>query len=165
MNARDAIFTVYGTADRIVEKYLDGLSDADLLTRPVEGMNHIAWQLGHLIVSERTLLDSVKPGASPPLPEGFEEAHGRDPGSTGADDPSRFSTKARYLELLKIQREATRAVVNAMSPEDLDAPSIERLQPRLPTVGAVLLMIGTHYVMHSGQWVAVRRKLGLPVAI
>lgn len=165
MNAKDAIFNIYGFADRIVEKYLEGLSDADLLVRPVEGMNHMAWQLGHLIVAERTLLDSVKPGASPPLPAGFEEAHGREPGSTGSDDPNRFSTKAHYLELLKIQREATKAVVAEMSPEELDTPSIEKLRSRVPTFGAVLLLIGSHYVMHSGQWVAVRRKLGLPVAI
>ena len=52
-----------------------------------------------------------------------------------------------------------------MSPEELDTPSIEKLRSRVPTFGAVLLLIGSHYVMHSGQWVAVRRKLGLPVAI
>ena len=165
MNAKDAILNLYGFADRIVEKYLEGLSDADLLVRPVEGMNHMAWQLGHLIVSEHSLLNSVKPGASPLLPEGFEEAHGREPDSTGSNDSQRFSTKAHYLELLKVQREATKAVVAGMSSEDLDTPSIEKFRSRLPTFGAVLLLIGSHYIMHSGQWVAVRRKLGLPVAI
>jgi len=165
MNAKDAILAVYAAADRIVASYLDGLSDADLMIRAVPGMNHIAWQLGHLIVSERMLLEMVKPGASPALPEGFEAAHGREADSTGSDDPSRFCAKARYLELLKIQREATKSVLAAISDSELDAPAPERVRQRMATNGNVLLMIGTHYIMHAGQWVPVRRKLGLPVAI
>ncbi len=165
MNAKDTIFAVYATADRIIEKYLEGLTEADLMIRAVPGLNHIAWQLGHLIVSERTLLEAVKPGSSPALPAGFEEAHGREEDATGSDDPARFSTKARYLELLNIQREATKAAVLAMKDEELDAPGPEKFRQRMPTNGSVLLLIGTHYIMHTGQWVAVRRKLGLPVAI
>ena len=36
----------------VVNMYLDDLTDAELLVRPAENMNHIAWQLGHLIQSE-----------------------------------------------------------------------------------------------------------------
>ncbi len=34
-----------------------------------------------------------------------------------------------------------------------------------PTLGAVLLLAGSHVLMHSGQFVSVRRKLGKPIAI
>ena len=37
----------------VINNSLGDLSDADLLVRPVEGANHIAWQIGHLIVAER----------------------------------------------------------------------------------------------------------------
>ena len=87
MNAKDAIVQVLATADRVVNAYLADLSDADLLVRPIPGQNHIAWQLGHLISSERSFIEAMKPGFCPPLPEGFEAAHGRDEASVASDDP------------------------------------------------------------------------------
>jgi hypothetical protein len=165
VNAKDVILATYDSSDRVLTTYLSDLSDADLMVRPAEGSNHLAWQLGHLILSERFLLDTVKPGASPPPPAGFDEAHGRDAASTGSDDPGRFQTKQRYLDLLKAQREATKAVLAGLSDADLDAPSAERLRPMFPTVGGVMLLIGTHVFMHSGQFATVRRKLNKPVLI
>jgi hypothetical protein len=32
-----------------------------------------------------------------------------------------------------------------------------------PTVGAALTMLGAHPMMHAGQFVTVRRKLGKPI--
>jgi hypothetical protein len=165
MNAKDAILSVYNSSATILEKYLGDLSDADLLVRPGPGQNHIAWQLGHLIVSERYMLESIKPGSSPELPAGFAEAHGRDEASTASDDPARFATKAAYLDLMKAQREASKTVLDVLSESDLDAPSSEPLRNRFPTVGSVMLLIGTHGIMHSGQFVTVRRKLNKPVVI
>ena len=40
------------------------LSDADLLVRPAPSANHIAWQLGHLIASERNLVEAAAPGST-----------------------------------------------------------------------------------------------------
>ena len=77
--------------------YLGDLDDADLLVRPVEGMNHIAWQLGHLISSERGMVEAIRPGSCPPLPEGFEANHDRE--DTTSDDPARFLSKDDYLDL------------------------------------------------------------------
>ncbi len=165
MNAKDAILGTYAMGERVMSRYLDDLSDADLLIRPVSGQNHIAWQLGHLILSERATIESVKPGSSPELPAGFEEAHGRDVASTTSDDPSRFLGKDKYLTLIQAQREATRSVLNSLSDAELDAPSPERFQPRAPKNGDVLLLVGTHALMHVGQFVGVRRKLNKPVAI
>ena len=36
--------------------YVQDLADADLLLRPVPGINHIAWQLGHLITGSKKML-------------------------------------------------------------------------------------------------------------
>lgn len=165
MQTKDAILATYGMAEMVMDRYLDGLSDADLLVRPVEGQNHIAWQLGHLLVSERGMLDGVKPGSSPPLPAGFEEAHGRDDTATGSDDSGRFLTKEKYLALIKAQREATKAVIQGISEAELDAPSPEKLRQMTPNAGGVLNLLGNHIMMHVGQFVSVRRKLKKPVAI
>jgi DinB superfamily len=165
MNAKDAIVQVLSSAERVVNAYLSELSDTDLLIRPVPGQNHIAWQLGHLIASERSMVESMKPGSCPPLPAEFLAAHGRDEAAVASDDASKFLSKQAYLDLWKTQRAATLAYVDSLSESDLDAPSPERMRARIPTVGGVLLLAGTHVIMHSGQFVSVRRKLGKPIAI
>lgn len=163
MNVKDAINYTLGVSERFVNSYLDDLTDADLLVQPVDGMNTIAWQLGHLISSERGMVEAVKPGSSPALPEGFEQNHSKE--AAKSVDQSRFLSKDEYLRLMKSQREATRAVLNGLSEADLDAPAPERMQKMCPSVGTVLTLTGNHVLLHVGQWVAVRRKLGKPVSI
>lgn len=164
MNAKDAILTSFGLNDNILNAYLGDLSDADLLLRPVPGQNHIAWQLGHLISSERMFVEGIKPGSCPPLPAGFDEAHDTK-GSSKSDDASKFLTKDRYLELYRAQRAATKKVLEGLSESDLDAPGHESVREFAPTVGAVMVLLGDHVTMHVGQFVSVRRKLQKPVTI
>ena len=163
MNTKDAIRSTLGTSEMVLDSYVKDLDDADLLVRPVEGMNHIAWQLGHLIASERRMVEMIQPGACPPLPEGFDEGHGRD--QHGLDDP--------------VEVPAPRAVsIPLPGPARGDPPGPRRalrrrprphrpraLPPFAPTVGALLNLCGSHVLMHVGQFVAVRRKLGRPIAI
>ena len=52
MNAKDVLRLDLKANHAILTNYLSDLSDADLLVRPAPGANHIAWQLGHLIVAE-----------------------------------------------------------------------------------------------------------------
>ncbi len=165
MHAKDAILGTYAMGERVMSRYLEDLTDADLLLRPVPGQNHIAWQLGHLILSERGMAEGIKPGSSPALPDGFEAAHGRDEDSTHSDDPNRFLKKQQYIDLMTAQRNATKSVLNGLSETDLDAPGPERFRKNAPTVGAVLLLAGMHPLMHVGQFVGVRRKLSKPIAI
>jgi hypothetical protein len=164
MNAKDAMLQTYQMSKTILDSYLGDLTDADLLVRPVAGQNHIAWQLGHLISSERHMIEKLKPGSSPPLPAGFDEAHNRD--SATIDDPKKFHSKAEYLKLMQAQRDATIKVLQGMSDAELDAPNPGAGPVRmLPTVGSVLNLVGNHVMMHVGQFVSVRRKLNKPVTI
>src|SRR5712692_5672465 len=98
MNAKEAIRIALGAAERLLPMYLNDLSDADLLVRPVPNANHIAWQLGHLIKSERDLVTKQIPGADyPALPAGFEEQH--KPETSKVDPPKGFKSKDEYLAL------------------------------------------------------------------
>lgn len=162
MHAKDAIRHTLDSSDMIIGSYIKDLSDAELLVRPVEGMNHIAWQLGHLLSAERHFVEMVKPGASPALPADFEAGHGRE--CFGVDEASKYYTAARYRELWETQRAATRAVLEGLSDADLSRTD-PSFPPYAPSVGALLNMCGVHALMHSGQFVAVRRQLGKPVAI
>ncbi len=163
MQAKDAIRHSLQASDRMMLKYLEDLSDEDLLIRPIEGMNPIAWQVGHLVSSERAMLEQIKPGASPPLDEGFLTLHARD--ATKPKPETGWLTKDEYIKLFKAQRAATLSVLEQMTDKELNAPSPERFQAMAPTLGAVVNMAGLHIIMHLGQFVAVRRKLGKPIAM
>src|SRR5262245_59434635 len=72
MNAKDAIKFALESNQNMIGMYLSDLSDADLLVRPTAGANHIAWQLGHLIIAEVNFFLPKVPGAKPAaLPPGF----------------------------------------------------------------------------------------------
>jgi hypothetical protein len=150
-------------SERILKSYLEDLSDADIKVIPIPGMNPIALQLGHLISTERMFLEEVRPGASPALPQGFDEKHNLKEGNPA--DSSRYLTKDAYWSLYTAQRQATKSVLDKMSDGDLDAPGPEKFKNFLPTVGAVMRIPGEHVMMHVGQFVAVRRQVGKPVVI
>ena len=163
MDARGAIEASMGLAERIVGKYLEDFSDADLLVRPVPQANHTAWQLGHLICSEHRLMNMLSPGSMPKLPDGFLDKYTKD--TSKVDDPQAFHPKAEYMKLRAEQRAGTMAVLAKTPPAQFDEPAPEAVRRMFKTVGDVFTIIATHPIMHAGQWVVVRRKLGKPVVI
>ena len=144
----------------VVRMYLEDLSDEDLFVRPLANMNHLAWQLGHLIASENFHINQVAPDAMPALPEGFRGRHSKETASN--DDRSTFCKKAEYLRLMDEQRSGTLSVLAGLSDRDLLEPSPESIRYFGPTVGSVFAGEATHWMMHAGQWAIVRRKLGKP---
>lgn len=146
--------------DMIVRGYLEDLTDEDLLVRPVEKGNHIAWQLGHLIYGETFHINQLVPDSMPPLPEGFSEQHSKQ--TAASDDLQAFLPKAEYLELMQRQRAGTLAVLEGFSDEELMQPSPEPIRYFGPTVGSVFSGEAIHWTMHAGQWAIIRRKLGKP---
>jgi uncharacterized damage-inducible protein DinB len=161
MGPKDVILKTMDMSEFVVNKYLEDLSDADLKLVPVEGMHAIALQLGHLISSERRIMEMVTPGSSPALPAGFEEHH--DIKKPPADD-SHYATKDEYLKLWAAQRAATKKALESVSDADLEDNRGGKLPPFLPTVAAAFGMTGLHPMNHSGQFVAVRRMLKKPIA-
>src|SRR4051812_6918268 len=159
MNARDVIQTALNSTKFLLDRYLSDLSDADLLVRPVPGANTIAWQLGHLIASEPFLVRSQLPDTPyPELPAGFAEAHAKE--TAASDAPRGFKTKAEYTQLFDRVRGATLAAVKKLSDADLDRPTQGQMAPFAPTLGAFLILVANHTLMHAGQFTVVRRKLG-----
>lgn len=163
MNTKDALKSTMNIGLFVLNKYVEDLSDADLLKRPGVGCNHLAWQLGHLISSEVGLLGAVCPGKGAKLPEGFEARHAKE--KNGIDDPMQFNTKREYVDLYAQARAATLKALDELPEADLDKPAPEHLRKFFPTVGEIFTLIGTHPMMHAGQFVVVRRMLGKPVVI
>ena len=87
MNAKEAIRSSANVSMMVLQSYISDLDDGDLLRRPTEGCNHIAYQLGHLISSEIQLLEMVAPGKGIELPAGFAEAYGKEVVMADLDEP------------------------------------------------------------------------------
>jgi hypothetical protein len=162
MKASQVIEAALSSTQFLTTHYLSDLSDADLVARPVPAANHIAWQLGHLIASEVSLVRSQLPDAAyPELPAGFAEQHSQEMATQ--DPPKGFLSKQQYLDLFNRVREASKATVAKLSDADLDRPSTGNMASFAPTLGSFFLLIVNHTMMHSGQFSVVRRKLGKPV--
>lgn len=169
MNAKDVLIGTVEQAGWVTDTLLEDISDADLLIHPVPGMNIVAWQLGHLVLSvheKLTALDPPEPRPIASLPPGFAAQHSARVDAcelvAGTGD---FLSKSSYLSLLSTMREATITAIRAIPDTDLDLPAPEPLLKYTPTIGAVLNLIGTHEFMHHGQIIALRRRLGKPVLI
>jgi len=162
MTAKDVIKNTLDFCRMVTVEYLKDFSDADLLVRPVPAANHSAWQLGHLITSEHEMISALG-HKMPELPAGFVERYTRE--SARSDQPAEFATKQEYLGLLEKIRAGTLAALNATPEADLEKPAPESMRAYAPTVSAVFLITGTHELMHAGQFVTVRRKLGKPVLV
>jgi uncharacterized damage-inducible protein DinB len=163
MYAKDIIKQTLDTSDRIARTYVGDLDQSEMTARPAAGMNPIAWQLGHLLAVEKKFVDEIKPGSSPALPAGFEEAHGKDAGLS--DDTSKYLTKDEYLSLFAKQREATKKVLDSLTDAEMATPPANTFGGMCPTTGHLINFLGSHVMMHVGQFVPVRRKAGKPVVI
>ena len=163
MDSRQAIKTSIGTADMISNTYLEDLTDDEMMKRPDPGCNHLKWQVGHLIASDHGMISGCVQGALPDLPEGFAEKYSKE--QAASDNPDDFHSKAELMSVFETQRSAILNTLANMTDEDFDQPAPESMQSYAANVGAVFSMIGSHWLMHTGQWVVVRRQLGRDVLI
>lgn len=161
MDAKGAIRSSANVCSMVIKSYVSDLDDADLMRRPTEGCNHLAWQLGHLISSEVQLLEMAAPGKAAQLPEGFAEAHSKE--AAANDNAADFHGKEKYLEVFDQVRSATLAALEEYPEADLDNPSPEHFREFCPTMGDIFTLIATHPMMHAGQFVIVRRQLDKPI--
>jgi hypothetical protein len=124
-------------------------------------MHPIALQLGHMISAKRMFAEMLKPGTSPPLPAGFEDAHSfKNP----PKDDSKYLTKDEYLSIYESQLAAIKSVLDGVRDSELEDTRDGKLPEWAPTVADALTMVGVHSLNHSGQFVAVRRALKKPIA-
>src|SRR5690349_4863124 len=142
MDAKQAIESAMNAGLTVLNKYVGDLDDADLMERPGPGCNTLAWQLGHLIASETSLVNIVCPGQGAVLPEGFAEKHSKE--KCNVEDRSQFLTKDEYLKLYDQVREASKKALAELPAERLDEPAPERFRSIFPTMGSVFLLIASH---------------------
>jgi len=163
MDIRDALKNNYQTSQMVCGAYLGDLTDEESMKRPHADCNHVNWQVGHLIASEHGMAGACVEGALPALPEGFAEKYSKETASS--DDASAFVPHSQLMEIAKTQGEAVLKMIDGISDADFDKPAPEYMQTYASNIGAVVNMLGSHWMMHAGQWVIVRRELGREVVI
>jgi hypothetical protein len=159
MTVKDLTKHVVGFSHQIVRGYVSDLTDEQLLVRSVPGTNHIAWSLGHLIAGDTQMLEMIG-HTGIKLPSGFVEQYTKE--TATSDDPAKFHRKSVYLDLMDKSRTAVLAAIDRTPEADFDKPAPEEMRAYAPTVAAVLTLLGTHWLMHAGQFVPIRRVLGKP---
>lgn len=160
MDANKAIKNSLDMAQMVGMSYLGDLSDDELMKRPHPKCNHLNWQVGHLIASENQMMTQIAPEVMPALPEGFAEKYAKE--TATSDDPAQFSSKAELMATYESQRAGTLAALEKFTAEQLDE---ETGVDYAPTKGDMIAMQGSHWMMHCGQWVVVRRETEKPVLI
>ena len=163
MDIRDALKNNYQTSQMVCGAYLADLTDEEAMMRPHAGCNHVNWQVGHIIASEHGMANACSDGAVPALPEGLKEKYSKE--TAASDDASAFVPHSQLLEIAKSQGEAILKMIDGISDADFDKPAPEHMQAYASNIGAVVNMLGAHWMMHAGQWVIVRRQLGREVVI
>ena len=76
--AKDMIRNSAETGTMVMNAYLEDLPEEALFESPGPGMNPLAWQVGHLISTEKDWVEKIKSGSCPTLPEGFDAAHSKE---------------------------------------------------------------------------------------
>ena len=158
MNGSAALTAAINSSKTIVQMYLGDITEDEMFVRAVPGINHLAWQIGHLVESEHNLIGMSCPGSMPALPADFAGKYTKE--TAASDDRAAFHSKAQLLAAMEQQRAGTLAILARLSDADLDQPGPEQFRSFCPTVGDLFALIGTHWTMHAGQWAVLRRKLG-----
>lgn len=160
MNYRDLINGNLELGHFLLNAHLADFQDDEIFKRPVPNANSAAWQLGHLISSTQGMITFFDPQLAPELPADFGSRYTKLTASE--NDPLKFHTKAEYLDLFAKQKNAVKQFIERCSESDLDKPAPEKIRAYAPTIGAMLMLCGSHITMHIGQVAVLRRALGKP---
>ena len=163
MDAKQAIKAGIDMAAMVCDSYLGDLSDEELMKRPHAGCNHIKWQLGHLISSEHQMISGIAPETTPALPDGFAERYAKE--QAGSDDPTAFDSKEELMRVYQVQRAATLTALENFPAEKLGDEGPEQMRAYAPTMASIFSLQGSHWLMHAGQWVPIRRECGKDIVI
>lgn len=143
----------------LLHRYVGDLKPAQLLHRTSPKANCVAWIMGHLILTERSLLKNLGVTALPELPAGFEERYGRSEDAALKPD---FGDTSVLLPLWDAHRKLSIDAVPALTPAQLDKP-LETPRPLFGDLkGMINFVGGIHVAMHGGQVTLIRRSLGMP---
>ena len=159
LTATDIIVHSLTASQAMLMRFTEDLKPDEYLHRTAPGANCAAWLLGHLALSDRSVLSKrLNVGDLPTLPEGFEKTFSRDEGCPQANQ---FGDVSILRNIFNQHRDRLIAEVKRLSPGRLAEP-LEKPHPMFKNVGEVINFMALHSTMHAGQITMIRRSLGRP---
>lgn len=127
---------------------------------PAPGVGHVAWQLGHLAVSQIALVHNRclgKPTDACIDPK-LREIFGK--GSTPVADAGKYPPIPEIKALFDKTQNEVIETIRKMSDAELDAPAGTEPHPLFSTKGGALGTAAMHEAFHAGQIAMSRRIWG-----
>lgn len=129
--------------------------------RPTEGVTHLAWQIGHLVVAEYAMglkyVIGVQPHHESLIPPDYFRLFGR--GSKVETDPQQHPGPDRIRQVLDAVHARVPLELAGLKDDELDQPPTSP-HPAFSTKFGALLFCGEHEMVHAGQIGLLRRLLG-----
>ncbi len=141
---------------------LEDIDESAWFDMPAPGINHVAWQVGHLAASQVALIHvrCFAKDYDRCAPAGFREKFGK--GSSPLADPSAYPGVAEIRAAFdRIQTEAI-DLIAAMSESDLNSPAGAEPHPLFSTKQGAIATTALHETFHAGQIALLRRLAGKP---
>jgi hypothetical protein len=144
-------------------RFLSGLTDDEWFWSPIEFTTHVAWQVGHVAVSQYNLcLRRVRgriSGDEKIIADSFIEAFklGSQPAADPADNPP-LNEIRRVFDAVHQQALSELAT---RSEAELDVP-VEQPHPVFKTKLEAVEYAPSHELVHAGQIALLRRLMGKP---
>jgi len=149
-------------ARRYVLEMLDSTPHELWFQIPPGLSTHIAWQIGHLTVSQYGLLMFRVRGRQPEdlllMPSKFRKAYAR--ASTPNPDPTEQPTATELLDHFSRVHERALSELATVDPRQLSDP-VDMPYAAYPTKLGAILFCPMHEMLHAGQIGVIRRALGL----
>jgi uncharacterized damage-inducible protein DinB len=145
--------------DRVLVRVEDMREHCMVFPTP-RGGGHTLWVLGHLAYIEGLVIRAFMLGEPNPLADWEEPFDGAD---TSADI-DRYMPFDQVLARCREMRQATLAILDGLSEEDLDKASAGAPKGHEETFGTYRLClqyVADHWYMHRGQLADARRAAGL----
>ena len=159
--AKDTIVYALATSKLMLRRFTEDLKPEEYLHRTTPKANCVAWLIGHLTLSDRSVAQALGATNLPELPAGFDKRFSRDEGCPQASD---FGDTSDLLAIFEKNRDALIATVQGASQEKLDQPS-PRVTPMFKSLGEAAAFMGLHAAVHTGQITLIRRSLGRPPVV
>ena len=147
------------TAKNWLLSLINEIKDSPLTYPTPNQGNHPLWVLGHVVLSEASIVSVFIEGKENPLAK-WEQLFGM--GSVPGPDKGKYPSIDQILAEWTPIRNRTLALLDSLVDSDRSMPS--RVGPELKnmfgTLGQCFNMVALHTVFHAGQVADARRALG-----
>ena len=162
MTRLEMVINEIKVARSYTEQLLAETTADDWFRQPVEGVTHIAWQVGHLAVAEYSLtmrrMRGERPDDAELIPDEFHTLFGRL--SVPQPDPSANPTVAFLRQVFDRVHEQALAELPLLSDSELDIATDNPPHPIHSNRFEALQWCAQHEFLHAGEIALLRRLLG-----